>query len=113
MKENLCKNHSQEQIRPGNWLLSDRSVNPSLQLHVYVPCRFVHFALSEQSWNFVSVHSSKSIFGKTECGYGKFSDTIVKRGMNPSSPVSILYVPSAEKDCNWSRAANTSVPPRL
>jgi len=54
------KNNLQEQTLPGNWVLCERSENPSLQLHVYVPCKLKHFALSEQSWNFESLHSLKS-----------------------------------------------------
>lgn len=49
-----------EQTLPGYKAFCDKSVKPSLQLQVYVPLRLKHWAFSEQSWNLLSEHSSKS-----------------------------------------------------
>lgn len=45
----MYRKYLQEQTLPGNCVLCERSENPSLQLHVYVPCKLKHLALSEQS----------------------------------------------------------------
>lgn len=56
-----------EQTLPGNCVLCDMSVKPSLQLQVYVPFKLKHSEWSEQSWYLASIHSSKSATERTQC----------------------------------------------